>query len=73
MMTDEERERRRKLREELYDARIDAYVKRVVAEAPPLTNQQRNKLWELLRPVRERRGEELRSLALGKMSGAQDH
>jgi hypothetical protein len=31
---------------------IDAYVERVLAEAPPLTEQQRTKLAELLRPVR---------------------
>lgn len=33
-------------------AKIDAYVKRVVAEAPPLTNEQRSRLRELLAPVR---------------------
>lgn len=33
-------------------AKIDAYIRRVVAEAPPLTSEQRNQLAELLRPVR---------------------
>jgi hypothetical protein len=31
---------------------LDEYVARVVAAAPPLTNQQRDRLAELLRPVR---------------------
>jgi hypothetical protein len=30
----------------------DAYIARLLAEAPPLTDQQRNRLAELLRPVR---------------------
>ncbi len=32
--------------------RISAYARRVAAEAPPLTAGQRNRLAELLRPVR---------------------
>lgn len=31
---------------------VDEYVDRMVAAAPPLTDQQRNQLAELLRPVR---------------------
>jgi hypothetical protein len=31
--------------------RLDAYVARVVAMAPPLTDEQRTRLAELLRPV----------------------
>jgi hypothetical protein len=31
---------------------VDDYVDRMVAAAPPLTDQQRNRLAELLRPVR---------------------
>lgn len=33
------------------EAALDAYVKRVVAMAPPLTDEQRTRLAELLRPV----------------------
>lgn len=33
-------------------ARHDAYISRVLAEAPPLSAEQRAKLAELLRPVR---------------------
>lgn len=31
---------------------VDEYVQRIVADAPPLTDQQRVALAELLRPVR---------------------
>jgi len=31
---------------------VDEYVERIVAAAPPLTDQQRTALAELLRPVR---------------------
>lgn len=31
--------------------RLDAYVKYVVSQAPPLTDEQRTRLSELLRPV----------------------
>lgn len=31
---------------------VDEYVARIVAEAPPLTDQQRTALAELLKPVR---------------------
>jgi hypothetical protein len=47
------------------ESRIADHVKRAVAEAPELTTQQRTQLWELLRPIRERRGEALRSRARG--------
>lgn len=33
------------------EAALDAYVRRVVAMAPPLTDEQRTRLAELLRPV----------------------
>jgi hypothetical protein len=46
------KEQRRQERERQQQERIDAYVERVVAEAPPLTEDQRTKLAELLRPVR---------------------
>ncbi|MGB3521939.1 MAG: hypothetical protein WBA50_10725 [Mycobacterium sp.] len=39
-------------RRELAAAKIRHYIDRVLAEAPPLTNEQRSKLAELLRPVR---------------------
>lgn len=35
------------------DTRTDEYVRRVVAEAPPLTNEQRVELAELFRPYRD--------------------
>jgi len=37
---------------DLAAAKIDDYIKRNLAAAPPLTNEQRAKLAELLRPVR---------------------
>jgi hypothetical protein len=33
----------------------------LAADCPPLTNEQRTKLWELLRPIRDRRTAELRA------------
>lgn len=39
-------------RQELKAASIEAYLERQIAEAPPLTNEQRAKLAELLEPVR---------------------
>jgi hypothetical protein len=33
------------------EAALDAYVARVIAKAPPLTDEQRTRLVELLRPV----------------------
>lgn len=33
------------------EAALDAYVARVIAKAPPLTDEQRTRLAELLRPV----------------------
>lgn len=41
-------EARRRLRTE----RTAAYIEKVLAEAPPLTDEQRTKLAELLKPVR---------------------
>ena len=35
-----------------WDAALDAYIEKCVAEAPPLTTEQRTALAELLRPVR---------------------
>jgi len=46
------KEQRRQERERQQQARIDAWVQRVVAEAPPLTQEQRAKLAVLLEPVR---------------------
>lgn len=34
------------------DEKMQEYAKRVVAQAPPLTSQQRKRLTELLAPVR---------------------
>ena len=39
-------------RRELAEAKIADYVEKVLAEAPPLTQEQRAKLAELLAPVR---------------------
>lgn len=36
---------------------LEEYVKQVVAVAPPLTDQQRSRLAELLRPVRRTAGQ----------------
>lgn len=33
--------------------RQDAWVKKIVAEAPPLSDEQRARLWVLLEPIRE--------------------
>jgi hypothetical protein len=40
-------------RRDLAEAKIADYIERVLAEAPPLTDEQRAKLAELLRPARE--------------------
>jgi hypothetical protein len=40
-------------RRDLAQAKIADYIERVLAEAPPLTDEQRAKLAELLRPARE--------------------
>lgn len=37
---------------ELAEAKIEAYVEKILSEAPPLTTEQRTRLAELLRPVR---------------------
>lgn len=38
-------------RDGINEAALDAYVARVIAQAPPLTDEQRTRLAELLRPV----------------------
>lgn len=38
---------------DLAEAKIAAYVQRVLAAAPPLSDEQRTRLAELLRPVRK--------------------
>ena len=40
-------------RRDLAEAQIEAYIDKILSEAPPLTPEQRNRLAELLRPVRE--------------------
>lgn len=40
------------LRRDIRAGRLEEYVESVLAEAPPLTDEQRTKLAELLRPVR---------------------
>ncbi|WP_326548702.1 hypothetical protein QGN32_11610 [Mycolicibacterium sp. ND9-15] len=42
---------------DLAEARISDYVERVLAQAPPLNDEQRTRLAELLRPVRTNGGE----------------
>lgn len=39
-------------RRDLTEANVRAYVKKALAQRPPLTDEQRNRLAELLRPVR---------------------
>jgi hypothetical protein len=39
-------------RAELAEAKIADYIERMLSEAPPLTDEQRTRLAELLRPVR---------------------
>jgi hypothetical protein len=46
------KEQRGQERERQQQERIDAWVQRIVAEAPPLTHEQRAKLAVLLEPVR---------------------
>jgi hypothetical protein len=41
-----------KARADLAEAKIADYVEKILAEAPPLTHEQRTRLAELLRPVR---------------------
>ena len=41
-------------RRDLAAAKLDAYVKKVVAEAPPLTGAQRDRIAALLRPTKAR-------------------
>jgi hypothetical protein len=40
---------------DLAAAKITAYVEKILAAAPPLSDEQRTRLAELLRPVRRRR------------------
>ncbi|WP_264038822.1 hypothetical protein [Mycolicibacterium hodleri] len=42
---------------------LQEYLAEAVAAAPPLTPEQRAKLWVLLAPVREHRAEKLRAAA----------
>ncbi len=44
------------LRRDIRAARLAQHVEKILAEAPPLTDQQRDRLAELLRPVRRRAG-----------------
>lgn len=41
-------------RRDLAAAKLDAYIKKVVAEAPPLTDEQRDRIAALLRPTKAR-------------------
>ena len=41
-------------RRDLAAAKLDAYIKKVVAEAPPLTDAQRDRIAALLRPTKAR-------------------
>jgi hypothetical protein len=41
----------------LAEAKITAYIEKVLAQAPPLNDEQRTRLAELLRPVRQRGGD----------------
>ena len=43
-------------RRDLAAAKLDAYIEKILAAAPPLTDEQRTKLAELLRPVRQSGG-----------------
>jgi hypothetical protein len=45
------------LRRELRTKRLAEYIERVITEAPPLTDEQRCRLAELLRPVRRLGGD----------------
>ncbi len=40
---------------ELTETTIPAYIEKVLAQAPPLTDEQRHALAELLAPIRQRR------------------
>ena len=44
-------------RRRLLEARTVAYLERVLAQAPPLTDEQRTRLAELLAPVRRAAGD----------------
>lgn len=39
-------------RRDLNAARLESYIEKVLAQAPPLSDEQRNRLAELLRPAR---------------------
>lgn len=45
-------EREAQARRDLAEAKVAAYIERVLAAAPPLSEEQRQRLAELLRPVR---------------------
>lgn len=49
-MSDQEKEARRQQREAEQKAKVDAYVKKVLAEAPPLSPEQADHLAALLGP-----------------------
>jgi hypothetical protein len=40
-------------RRDLIEAKAADYIEKVLAQRPPLTDEQRNRLAELLRPVRK--------------------
>jgi len=42
-------------RRDFLAAKAEAYIKKVLAEAPPLSDEQRNALAELLAPIRQTR------------------
>jgi hypothetical protein len=44
-------------RRNLKALRLEEYVRKVLAEAPPLTDEQKTRLAELLRPARRRGGD----------------
>ena len=46
------------LRRDLNEAKIADYLERVLAQAPPMTDEQRTRLAELLRPVRVNGGDQ---------------
>jgi hypothetical protein len=54
------KEQRKQERERQQQERIDAWVERAVAEAPPLTPEQRAKRWVLLEPARRKLAEDRR-------------
>ena len=53
-------------RRELAEAKIAAYVQKALEAAPPLTDEQRGRLTELLRPARQ--SSDRRSVVAGKLA-----